>query len=227
MSLRFFADHCVSNSVVATLRDAGHEVLLLNEHIACDSDDPVVLAKAQELEAVLVSLDGDFADIVVYPPSAYLGIIALQVKNHPEVIPALLRRVLNYVADHPAMGPITKANCFLWKRIGLEFGNSISNWLSCSASWRMHRSKKQNNLQPIRLHSNLESENHSGFDADSRRRGARLFFRFNRRPLFQAGRRGFDPRLPLLKSIVYGLLFSIEFPLLPLRKLPHLLPGCF
>ena len=52
-------------------------------------------------------------------------------------------------------------------------------------------------LQPIRLHSNLKGENYSGFDADSRRRDARLLFRFNRRPDSQAGRRGFDPRLPL------------------------------
>ena len=57
MSLRFFADHCVSNSVVAALRDAGHEVFRLKEHLAPDSGDPTVLAKAQELEAILVSLN--------------------------------------------------------------------------------------------------------------------------------------------------------------------------
>jgi Isochorismatase family len=55
-------------------------------------------------------------------------------------------------------------------------------------------------LQPIRLHSNSEGENYSGFDADSRRRDARLIFRFNRRPDSQAGRRGFDSRLPLLAN---------------------------
>jgi len=64
--------------------------------MATDSDDSAVLAKAQGLEA-LISLNGDFADIVMYPPANFLGIIALQVKDHPEVIPALLRRLLNYV----------------------------------------------------------------------------------------------------------------------------------
>src|SRR5256885_1040333 len=71
MSLRFFTDHCVPNSVIQVLRDAGHEVFILKEHIPQDSDDPVVIAKAQELDAVLVSLNGDFADIVTYPPSDY------------------------------------------------------------------------------------------------------------------------------------------------------------
>jgi predicted nuclease of predicted toxin-antitoxin system len=103
MSLRFFADQCVSNSVVAALRNAGHEVLLLREQISCDSNDGAVLEKAQELEAVLVSLNGDFADIVTYPPSSYRGIIALQVKNHPEVIPAMLTRLLSYLAAHSTM----------------------------------------------------------------------------------------------------------------------------
>ena len=59
MSLRFFVDHCVPNSVVKALRQSGHKVFLLKEHVACDSDDSVVIAKAEELGAILVSLNGD------------------------------------------------------------------------------------------------------------------------------------------------------------------------
>jgi hypothetical protein len=55
MSLRFFADHCVPNFVIQTLRLAGHVVFILKECIPLDSDDVVVIAKAQELEALLVS----------------------------------------------------------------------------------------------------------------------------------------------------------------------------
>jgi phage repressor protein C with HTH and peptisase S24 domain len=39
-----------------------------------DSSDAVVIAKAQEVEAILLSLNGDFADIVTYPPKNYKGI---------------------------------------------------------------------------------------------------------------------------------------------------------
>jgi predicted nuclease of predicted toxin-antitoxin system len=101
MALRFFTDHCVPNAVIQTLRAAGHEVFILKEHIPRDSDDPIVIAKAQELEAILVSLNGDFADIVTYPPSHYKGIIALQVRDHPEVIPALMQRLMTYLFTHP------------------------------------------------------------------------------------------------------------------------------
>jgi predicted nuclease of predicted toxin-antitoxin system len=73
--------------IVRSLQDAGHEVLRLKNYIPLDSSDPVAIAKAQELNCILISLDRDFADIVTYPPSKYNGIIALQVKNHPEIVP--------------------------------------------------------------------------------------------------------------------------------------------
>ena len=68
MALPFLADHCVSNSAVQTLRDAQHEVFRLRDVLPVESSAPIVLAKAQEIDAVLISLDGDFADIINYPP---------------------------------------------------------------------------------------------------------------------------------------------------------------
>lgn len=104
MGLRFFADQCVPNPVIEALRAAGHEVLRLREHIPTDSPDPVVISTAQELDAVLVSLNGDFADIVAYPPTGYKGIVAIQVRNHPEVLPQLLSRLDAYLSEYPEMG---------------------------------------------------------------------------------------------------------------------------
>jgi len=103
MALRFFADQCVPNLVIEALRDAGHQVLRLREHIPPDSPDPAVIAAAQEHDAVLVSLDTDFVDIVTYPPSCYKGIIAFQVRNHPEVLPQLVSRLKAYLTEHPEM----------------------------------------------------------------------------------------------------------------------------
>jgi len=57
MPLRFFADHCVSNYIIKTLRDEGHEVLRLKDHVPADSPDSVVIAKAQELNSILISLN--------------------------------------------------------------------------------------------------------------------------------------------------------------------------
>lgn len=103
MSLRFFVDQCVPNSVVKPLFEAGHEVFILKEHLSPTSGDPIVIGKAQELDAILISLNGDFSDIVTYPPSNYNGIIAIQIKNHPKIIPKLMKRLMNYLSIHQNM----------------------------------------------------------------------------------------------------------------------------
>jgi predicted nuclease of predicted toxin-antitoxin system len=103
MALRFLADHCISNTTVQTLRDAGHEVLRLRNVLAVDSPDRLVIAKAQEIDAILLSMNGDFADIVTYPPGNYKGIVALQMRNHAEVLERLLARLSEYLRAQPAV----------------------------------------------------------------------------------------------------------------------------
>ena len=102
MSLRFFSDQCVPAEITDTLRRHGHQAILLREVLPIRSLDPVVIAKAQELDAVLISLNGDFADIVAYPPANYLGIVAIQLHNHPEIIPELMDRFVAFLDGHPA-----------------------------------------------------------------------------------------------------------------------------
>ncbi len=103
MSLRFFADHCVSKLIMQALRDAGHEVLRLKDHLPQESADTIVIAKAQELGCILLSLNGDFADIVTYPPADYKGIVALQLRNHPEITNRLVATLTSYLSSNPDM----------------------------------------------------------------------------------------------------------------------------
>ena len=102
MPLRFFADHCVSNLIIQSLERAGYQVVRLKDHLPAESPDVAVIARAQELDAVLLSLNGDFADIVTYPPSQFKGIIALQILNHPEIASRLIERLNRYLQFHPA-----------------------------------------------------------------------------------------------------------------------------
>jgi len=104
MTLRFLADHCISNSIIQSLRNAQHEVVRLKDVLPVESPDAIVIVKAQELDAILLSLNGDFADIVVYPPGYYNGIIALKMRNHPEFLPQLLAQLGTYLKLHPAAG---------------------------------------------------------------------------------------------------------------------------
>src|SRR6185312_6501417 len=88
MSLRLFMDQCVPRSVNNSMADAGYAVELLRSHLPVNAQDPEVITCAQNLDALLISLNGDFADIINYPPARYGGIIALQIRNHPESLPA-------------------------------------------------------------------------------------------------------------------------------------------
>jgi predicted nuclease of predicted toxin-antitoxin system len=103
MSLKFFADHCVPNSIILSLLDSGYDVLKLRDYIPTDSSDSEVISVAEELDTILISLNGDFADIVMYPPSKFNGIIAIQVRNHPEIIPQIMERLKNYLSAHSDM----------------------------------------------------------------------------------------------------------------------------
>lgn len=101
MSLPFLCDQCVPASIAEALRLAGHRVTLLREVLPIRAIDPDVLAKAQEIDAILLSLNGDFSDIVAYPPAASGGIIAVQLHNHPEIVPGLMRHLTSFLALHP------------------------------------------------------------------------------------------------------------------------------
>ena len=62
--MKIVADHCVYGKTVKILRAQGHEVLTLKELGRADADDPEVLALAQSLDAVLVTNDKGFGNIL-------------------------------------------------------------------------------------------------------------------------------------------------------------------
>jgi len=98
MSLSFFSDQCVPAEITDFLARHGHKVTILREVMPIRSLDPAVIGQAQQLRAILLSLNGDFADIVAYPPANYAGIVAIQLHNHPEVIPSLMERLVAFLS---------------------------------------------------------------------------------------------------------------------------------
>jgi len=97
VKFRFFIDQCVPHEIALALCKDGHEARLLRDYLPIRSPDRLVLAKAQELNCALFSLDGDFADIVSYPPAGCAGIVAIQIHNHPEIIPEIMAAFLRFL----------------------------------------------------------------------------------------------------------------------------------
>ena len=62
--IRFFIDHNVADSVGRFLDSEGHDVILLRTQIAPNSPDPLVAAISEMNDAVLVSHDTDFKNLL-------------------------------------------------------------------------------------------------------------------------------------------------------------------
>jgi hypothetical protein len=87
MSLRILADQCVPASIAQAVRSQVHLLTLLRDLLPIRSPDTLVIAKATELGLILLSLNGDFADIVAYPPSDYRSIPGIYRRlSRPRVI---------------------------------------------------------------------------------------------------------------------------------------------
>ena len=94
MSLRFLADHCVPRSMIQALH-----VMRLSDHFPSFSDK-LVIEKTLELNAILIFIKSNKADIVAYLPSEYSGILCLQLRNRPFLIPILMNQFLYYLAEN-------------------------------------------------------------------------------------------------------------------------------
>ena len=95
--MRILTDHCVFGKTVKLLRQDGHEVITLQELNKNDVEDEEVLELAFTLNAILVTNDKEFGNIMKYLPQQYKGIIVLkitlknQVKSH-EILLNMLRK---------------------------------------------------------------------------------------------------------------------------------------
>jgi predicted nuclease of predicted toxin-antitoxin system len=71
-------DHCVPKFYSQVIAGLGHTPHASSSHIQFDAPDTDVIALAQELDAVLLTVDLDFANILDYPPEQYEGIVVMR-----------------------------------------------------------------------------------------------------------------------------------------------------
>jgi predicted nuclease of predicted toxin-antitoxin system len=71
-------DECVPAKYRRFLESWGYEVTLLREISKPSDPDERVIELAQNLDAVLLTVDMDFANIVDYPPQNFAGIVVVR-----------------------------------------------------------------------------------------------------------------------------------------------------
>jgi predicted nuclease of predicted toxin-antitoxin system len=97
--MKILADHCVFGKTVHLLQKAGHEVIRLKDIASASSEDDTVASLAVSYNAILLSNDKDFADIIKYPPKEHSGIIVLRITPQSEGI--VHNTLLNLLASKP------------------------------------------------------------------------------------------------------------------------------
>lgn len=87
------------------LDEWGYAATVSSRHIAADAADVDVIALAQGLDAVLLTVDLDFASVLDYPPAKYGGIVVLRYKPQDELhVDQTLQRALSDLYREPFLG---------------------------------------------------------------------------------------------------------------------------
>ncbi|OGW07070.1 MAG: hypothetical protein A2Z59_00575 [Nitrospinae bacterium RIFCSPLOWO2_02_39_17] len=84
--MKILANHCVFGKTVCLLQKAWHEVIRLKDIASASSVDDAVGSLAVSHNAILLSNDKDFTDIIKYPPKEHSGIIVLRITPQSEGI---------------------------------------------------------------------------------------------------------------------------------------------
>ena len=71
-------DNCVPRRYLRLLKEWGYDVILMTDRIEPDATDDKVIELITELDAVLLTVDLDFSNILDYPPQNYQGIVVLR-----------------------------------------------------------------------------------------------------------------------------------------------------
>jgi predicted nuclease of predicted toxin-antitoxin system len=105
--MKFLLDENLSPLHARTLRAAGHDAVSVGELGLSGADDSVVRAAAIGSGRILVTLDGDFANLLRCPPTDTPGIVRLRL--HPpteEAIDAALQFTVSRLAQMSLAGKL-------------------------------------------------------------------------------------------------------------------------
>lgn len=103
----FKLDENMPPSASELLRGLGHDVRTVYDQGLQSCTDPEVLAACDDEERILLSLDLNFSNILVYPPERYPGLIVLRLHTPgPKAVLNLLRRVSPHFNSIPISGAL-------------------------------------------------------------------------------------------------------------------------
>lgn len=101
--MRFKVDESLHVEVADLLRGQGYDALTIFDQNLRGRDDHDIADACQIENRVLLSLDLDFSNILMFPPENYPGLIVLRLRLKGR---AAVRRVVTRVMDHLNKEPL-------------------------------------------------------------------------------------------------------------------------
>ena len=100
--MKFKLDENLPQDATELFRNSGYDAFSIHDQGMTGELDPNIAVVCRNEQRIIVTLDIDFADIRMYLPSDYPGIIVLRIKRHdkPYVL-SILQRVITALSEQP------------------------------------------------------------------------------------------------------------------------------
>ena len=103
--MRFNVDDNLPDDIAEALQARGHDVETVYGEGLRGKEDPAIAVRCQQEGRTIVTLDLDFANITVYPPDEYPGLIVLRVADQSRAhVLQVFTHVLNLIDQEPLPG---------------------------------------------------------------------------------------------------------------------------
>jgi predicted nuclease of predicted toxin-antitoxin system len=104
----FLIDEDMPRSTARVLRDAGYEATDVRDIGLMGHKDPVIFARAQAMDATLVTADREFANLLLFPLGSHAGIIVTRTPNRMSIqqLHEMLLAALENLRGHDLHGTL-------------------------------------------------------------------------------------------------------------------------
>jgi predicted nuclease of predicted toxin-antitoxin system len=105
--MQFKIDENLPVEAADLLREVGYEAKTVGQQGLNGSPDTHVISVCRAEHRTLITLDTDFADIRLYPPSETSGVIVLRLQRQDKTqVLGILRRLLEVLPKEPVQGQL-------------------------------------------------------------------------------------------------------------------------